>query len=102
MDDSLVYRSILTCKPQLVLALSLSDIQSVTDSLEAKELITPDVILRSSDRKAQARQLVEHILDRVKLDPACYGRFEQVIIEIIDVNVGQLIIHMLQTSYSKK
>ena len=99
MDDWLGYRAILACKPQLVLALKL-DILSVTDSLEAEGLIIPGVIVSSHpDHEARARQLVEHILDRVKLDPACYGRFVQVVSR--SMCVGQLISQMLQTNYSK-
>ena len=79
-SESREYRILLACKSKLVTAIGL-DVSTITDDLESKSLVPINRVPREGTDLDRARELVSCILERVKLSPARYMEFVEVLSE---------------------
>ena len=72
MDDSIAYKTLLACFDKLVLALRANPV-TISNELAANGLIPPP------DGQIEAQQLVQRILDIVKVEPTRYDDIVKVL-----------------------
>ena len=100
MGELLEYKTLLACKPKLLLAVKLA-LPALLDDLVAEELITPDLgEVQGLDSSTRARQLVDHIIKLVQLSPAPYERFVEILRSKYGCT-GKEIAEILQTTYGE-
>ena len=95
--DSLEYKTILECKPQLITALK-ADPQSVITDLEANGLIPHECISASKSNVVQAREAVTSIIGRVENSPSEYQKILDILSKYQWLKTG---IKILREKYGK-